>query len=219
MTLQMSEQIGEFAKAFAAFQAEIENIKKDGKNPHFKSTYAKLPDILEAVRPVLSRHGLSMLQIPGNLNDSILVETILLHTSGQWIKGDFYLTPKDKYPQAYGSAVSYGKRYMAEGMLALGGKDDDDAETANGRPAIPREAEIPPNQTQVALNKPALEIFNHRNEKHFKWAFKFCERMGKPEVAMDFMKQLDGKPCNLETIKAEWDLFSMNQITSRTEEF
>jgi len=104
-----------------AFQQKVNSIKKDGKNPHFKSTYATLTQILSEVKPILSDVGLIVTQpiIGGS------VHTIILDSeSGEKIEGNIDL-PTNQNPQQIGSAITYYRRYLLAGMLALEIEDDD----------------------------------------------------------------------------------------------
>jgi hypothetical protein len=78
--LTMSGDITEIAKAMVAFQSEIEKIKKDSKNPFFKSSYASLSTILDSIKEPLANQGLSFCQFPSGNNG---LTTILMHKSGQ----------------------------------------------------------------------------------------------------------------------------------------
>jgi hypothetical protein len=62
--MNKSESIAALAAAMAEAQGEMENASKKSTNPHFKSKYADLAEILNTVRPVLARHGLSVVQFP-----------------------------------------------------------------------------------------------------------------------------------------------------------
>lgn len=129
-----SEQINEVAAAIVAAQAELTNPPKS-KTVHvasrttgqrFTYSFAPLPDILDAVRPVLAKHKLAVLQI---IRDRVL-ETRLVHQSGQWLAST-YLLPEIQDSQAFGSAITYGRRYSLCAILGIAGDDDDDAELAD----------------------------------------------------------------------------------------
>lgn len=128
--MRQSEQINEIASALAAFHAEAPTITFDGaaNAGSYKYKYATLPQILDKVRPILAKHGLAVLQPVG---ESGSVETIIVHTSGQWIASDPVRLPsKDNSPQGVGSAISYAKRYSLSAMLALAAEEDDDGQAA-----------------------------------------------------------------------------------------
>lgn len=131
----MSEQINELAKALNAVQKKITGAKKDADNPFFKSKYADLESVWDACREPLTENGLSVTQF---LNGEALV-TMLLHSSGQWIKGEQKIYTKDNSPQAFGSAITYARRY---GLAAIVGivQVDDDGQAAQGHKPLETKA-------------------------------------------------------------------------------
>lgn len=123
--MKMSETIAELAKALAAAQAEIENATKGSINPHFRSKYADLAEVLNTSRPILSKHGLSVVQMPGFEDGKVSVETVLMHESGQWIANTL-LGPCSKLdPQGVGSAITYYRRYSLAAFAGIAQEDDD----------------------------------------------------------------------------------------------
>lgn len=128
--MMMSESIAELAKALAKAQGEISNAIKNAVNPHFKSKYTDLAAIWDAIREPMSKNGLSIVQtINVDMLDKggalVIVNTLLMHESGQWIK-DYLPMPISKVdPQAVGSASTYGRRYSLQSIAGVAGEDDD----------------------------------------------------------------------------------------------
>lgn len=124
-----SEQINELATALAKAQGQIEGAKKDTQNPFFKSKYADLASVWEAIRKPLSENGLSVVQTtrpPTKEEDNYMVlDTMLLHVSGQWISGSIPVIAKDQTPQAMGSAMTYARRYALAAIVGVYQEDDD----------------------------------------------------------------------------------------------
>lgn len=153
--MNKSDSIKNIAEALCKFQSEIESISKDAENPFFKSSYASLPAIIEATREPLAKHGLSYAQFPSG--DSEL-DTILMHTSGEWISASFAMKPVDQKPQSVGSAITYARRYALCAILGLQ-VDDDDGNEASKPEAKP--ASKPAPGPAWAKPKPApQEIIN-----------------------------------------------------------
>lgn len=143
MKLETSGALDKFAPAYVAFQGEVENASKNSSNPHFKSRYADLAEVLNTVTPVLSKHGLAILQSPGEfLDGKFHVTTRLLHASGQWVEGTMSCPGQKADPQGAGSATTYMRRYAAAAMCGIA-QEDDDAEGAMVRKKAqkPEEAE------------------------------------------------------------------------------
>ena len=130
-----SESIAKIAAALAAFQSEVKDPARDGENPHFRSKYVQLDGLLAAVRPILSKHGLSVMQSTGGDGQDISVTTEIMHTSGEWIRTDALILKAVKAdPQGAGSAVTYGRRYSLSAALGVAWDDDDDGNAASAPP-------------------------------------------------------------------------------------
>lgn len=113
-------------KQLLEFQLKVNAIKKDGKNPHFKSTYATLSQILSEVKPILSECKLVVLQpIKENKVGTILVDELGKEIATSWIE-----LPIGLNPQQLGSAITYFRRYTLASLLSLE-LDDDDANEAS----------------------------------------------------------------------------------------
>lgn len=127
--MQQSNEINELAKALSLAQADIEGAVKDATNPFFKSKYADLSSVIQAIKAPLAAHGLSVTQLTDFNEDRIFVETQISHISGQWMRGRFPIFMKDDSPQALGSGTSYSRRYALQAALSVSSIDDD-AQTA-----------------------------------------------------------------------------------------
>lgn len=130
--MRNSEKINELVVALNKAQADFMVAKKDAKNPFFKSKYATLNAVYEAVAEALLKNGLSVIQpIVGDA-----VETTLVHTSGQFITSSCPIVcAKQNDPQAMGSAITYARRYSLASLLGVMTDEDDDGEKAMARPA------------------------------------------------------------------------------------
>lgn len=130
--MKHSESIKAIAPALLAAQKAIEFAKKDSNNPHFKSKYADLSAVVEAVKPALNAAGIVYIQTASPSDDGKLhLTTTLMHESGEWI-GDTLVMPLPKQdPQGYGSALTYGRRYALAAITGVY-QDDDDGNAASG---------------------------------------------------------------------------------------
>ena len=133
-----SESIAALAKALIGFNSEVTKISKSAENPFFKSKYATLDNIVDEVRPILAKHGLSILQFPGGDGENVIMKTMLLHESGEWIESEpLIMKPVKNDPQAVGSCVTYARRYSIGSFLSLNtGEDDDGQKATNGESKI-----------------------------------------------------------------------------------
>ncbi|MDY0270182.1 ERF family protein [Trichloromonas sp.] len=132
--MQKSESIAALAAALAKAQAAMRCAMKDSENPHFRSRYADLQSIWEAAREPLAANGLSVVQVPGTTERGVSVETLLLHESGEFIGGMVEIPLAKMDAQALGSGLTYARRYSLAAVVGIAPGDDDDAESAVGRP-------------------------------------------------------------------------------------
>lgn len=139
--LTTSEQINEIAAALAKAQSTMDNAEKGRSNPAFKSKYADLASVRDAVIGPLTAAGIAVLQAPSTTAEGVVVETRFVHGSGQWLSCSVGATPRAYDPQSVGSAITYLRRY---GLMALAGiaPEDDDGNAASVSP--PRAAPPPP---------------------------------------------------------------------------
>ena len=128
--MKTSESIKSIAPALLQAQMQITFAAKDATNPHFKSKYADLPAVIDAVKGPLNEHGIVFLQSCSPSDDNKLhLTTRLIHSSGEWIE-DTAVCPLPKQdPQGYGSAVTYLRRYSLAALAGLYQADDDGEST------------------------------------------------------------------------------------------
>ena len=123
--MKMSETIAELATALSKAQGQIDAALKGSTNPHFKSKYADLNSLREAIREPLSVNDLSVIQLPRTTDGFVEIETMLMHKSGEFISEVLQMPYGQNSPQAIGSALSYCRRYSLSSILNLSADDDD----------------------------------------------------------------------------------------------
>ena len=126
--MEKSESIKNLAISLCKFQSEVEKIKKTETNPFFKSKYASLADILNAIRQPLLENDLSFVQFPKGLYG---LETMLMHSSGEWLSESYTMEPSKKDPQGAGSVITYQRRYALGAILGLNIDEDDDGNSGS----------------------------------------------------------------------------------------
>jgi len=149
---ETSEQIGEFAKALVAAQIAMPAAVKDARNPHLKNKYADLGSVREAVLPVFLANGIAVTQGAAiGQSGHVAVVTQFTHVSGQWMRSRVEVPYQEQkgtnIAQAYGSALSYARRYALSAMACVVAEDDD----GNGA-APPREPTGEPVQAERQVN-------------------------------------------------------------------
>jgi len=107
-------------------QSEVTGAKKDSTNPHFKSEYASLESVIDAVKGPLNRNGIVFVQCPFDAGEGrIGLKTILMHESGSEVVSES-VAPLDKQnAQSVGSALTYLRRYSLMAMVGIAPADDD----------------------------------------------------------------------------------------------
>ena len=115
------------ATALAKAQAECQNVVMNKTNPHFRSRYADLSAVRDAVIPIFTKHGLSIIQCPtADADTGFHLETRLLHSSGEEMVWRFPLPGDVSKMQVIGSAISYARRYTLSAVAAVASEEDDD---------------------------------------------------------------------------------------------
>lgn len=131
-----SESVKELATALAKAQGEIKGAIKDSANPFFKSKYADLANVVEAIREPFAKNGLSYIQrVEPSDKEEIRVETVILHASGEWFGCGWLSLPVSKADaQGYGSAMTYARRYSLSAAAGVAPEDDDGNAAAKAAP-------------------------------------------------------------------------------------
>lgn len=138
--IRQSDSIDLLAAALVEAGKGFGDAVKDRTNPQLKNDYATLPSILAAVEGPLSRNGLRLVQLPGEMVDNrVTLTTRLLHASGQWIEATAS-TPIAGYrgsgadenkglngPQAGGISLTYLRRYAIMALCGIVQQDEDHA--------------------------------------------------------------------------------------------
>ena len=132
--LNKSESIENLSKAMSEFQKNLKQPLKDANNPFFKSKYVPLENVVEAITEAAGPLGISFMQYAsGDDSGNIEVGTIILHQSGEFIEfPSVRMKPEKQTPQAYGSAITYAKRYALSAVFGITSDKDDDGNEASG---------------------------------------------------------------------------------------
>lgn len=124
--MEMSTDIKDLASALAKAQGEMRNAAKSSDNPFFKSKYADLAECLNVVREPLAKNGLSVFQAnEGIIDGKLAVTTLLMHSSGQYLKVTSSYPIQKNDAQGFGSTLTYARRYGLAAALGLAQEDDD----------------------------------------------------------------------------------------------
>lgn len=128
------------ARAATAFRP----VTRDRANPHLHSQYATLTSAIDATRPALAAEGLAVLQAVEPVADGYAVRTRILGHGAELDAGLCPVVVGDHKglsgAQAWGSALTYARRYGYSAALCLAPSDDDDDD---GHAAGPPPARAP----------------------------------------------------------------------------
>lgn len=151
-SVRRSPSLAKIAAALCAAQCELKNPVKNKQNPHFKNWYADLTAVLESILPVFTKHKLSVMQLPCELDDAPAMMTLIMHDSGEWVETVVKVRPVKLDPQSVGSAQSYAKRYALQSIAGIAAEDDDDGHAATHRPPAqqPQKAARPTDHVMTA---------------------------------------------------------------------
>lgn len=134
-----SEDIKDLAKALSAAQGKIVFAEKSAENPFFHKQYADLASVIKVAKAPLEANGLAVVQtLQYTEAGALVLNTELLHSSGQWISGIYPVNPVKNDPQGLGSAVTYARRYAYQALLGIApAGEDDDGNRASGKETPP----------------------------------------------------------------------------------
>jgi len=127
-----SPSIGKLIEALSKAQGTMTGATKDSKNPFFKSNYADLHAVWEAIREPLSKNSLAVVQTTETLPQGLCVVTLLAHSSGEWIRSETPIMSAKQDAQGMGSGITYARRYALAAIAGVA-QMDDDGEAAMGR--------------------------------------------------------------------------------------
>ena len=132
--------------ALAKALPKLEGAKKNKANPAFKSKYADLAAVIDAIEPI-AECGLWYRQVSHERPDGVAVETFYIHEAGELSAGTFFVPADKKNAQGYGSANSYARRYGLQLAFGLATEDDDGNAAVKAVPTSPHTGE-PTGRTQ-----------------------------------------------------------------------
>ena len=124
--MNRSESIANLALALAKANADISNPKKNSVNPFFHSKYSDLAEVINCSKSILAANGLSVIQLL-SFNELANVETILLHSTGEWVSKVLAMPVPKLDAQTIGATFTYARRYALAGIIGLAQEDDDAA--------------------------------------------------------------------------------------------
>lgn len=189
-------ELDKFAPDFVALQADLAPVDKSAANPFFKSKYAPLPEVRQALQPLLAKHNFGLATLPAIIETNGAQQNglrfLLIHSSGQYLEGFWLLTPAKNDSQGQGADVTYKRRFGEMAITGLVADEDDDGNRASQPAARPAAAPAKPKQKSEAdVKRDQLRDI----AKHQGWDLK--------KVAALYSEKVNGGGGNLATATAE----------------
>jgi len=130
--MKTSQETKNIFFALSKAQGAMEGAKKDTLNPFFKSKYANLQSVYDAIRVPFSSNGLAVVQEPRSEADRTEILAMITHSSGEWIQFDGLFVPHKEHnnPQSLKSGITLIRRAQLLSICGLA-EDDDDGNEAS----------------------------------------------------------------------------------------
>ena len=210
--MEHSESITEIATALAKFQGEVKDPLRDENNPFFKKPYVTLDALLQAVRPVLAKNGLSFIQFPSVESGEVNVTTLIMHASGQYIQSEpLVLKPQKTDPQGIGSAITYGRRYSLAALLGIGcDKDDDGNEASQANKSSQHSQQTQSHQQEAKPRQTAKQTQKNNTEPPQQGTLNRNKLM---LSVVGFFRNADNQPFESDILKKHFGTDDINKLT------
>ena len=165
MNAQSKVEAATLFGALALAFGEFEGAAKGKSNPAFKSKYADLESVVEAIKPALVKHGLFFTQHTHDTTGGVCIETQVHHASGEAMSfGRLFVPASKQDAQGYGSALTYARRYSLMAAFGICPEDDDGNAAARSAPRADAIA------TGEATAKPREKLSGPYTSKSQLWA-------------------------------------------------
>ena len=122
--------MSELVQKLLEVQRELSHAAADAVNPHFKSQYVKFEDLWDYAKEALNSHNIMIQQLSHECEVGACIETVLHGHGASMSTGKMVVRADKPTAQAFGSAITYAKRYSLSMALGIGADKDDDANNA-----------------------------------------------------------------------------------------
>lgn len=159
--LETSTEIADLSSALSKAQGAMGSAKKGADNPFFKSKYADLSEVIKAIKEPFADNGLSYTQFPVMDDESAGVITVLMHSSGQYMRSTCRLPLLKRDAQTVGSCITYARRYALQSIAGIPAADDDGNKASEERdPMAIHDEAVRRNLMSIFAIKAAIGIEN-----------------------------------------------------------
>ena len=203
------------ATAFVKAKKDFSPAMKTATNPYFKSKYADLAACVEAVDDSFLANGIVMYQETSEDTAGVTVETVLLHESGESIRcGKLHIPALKQDAQAFGSALSYARRYSLMAACGIAPEDDDgNAASEKGKKTTTKKEDPPPPPTPPP--PPKDEAPKAQREKLFELCMKRWDSRDKSKAFAAYLLEMAG----MEAFTKQYISECINDFEARAKDF
>lgn len=176
--------MNKIAPAFIKAKKEFPPVLKTSSNPFFKSKYADLAACIGAIDDAFLNNGIVMYQETFEDATGVTVETVLLHESGEVLRcGKLHMPAVKHDAQAFGSALTYCRRYSLMTACGIAAEDDDGSKAVTPKPA-------PLSKEQVQAVNAANDIIHYFTEGDFDEAYRIYDDEKDTEIRLQIWSEL-----------------------------
>ena len=115
-------------------QSEMTHAHFDQTNPHFKSKFASLKSVIDAVKPALNNNGIFFMQMSHPVDGGVGIETVFCKGDEKLSTGVVVVPVDRANAQGLGSSMTYAKRYSLAVACGISASEDDDGNAAAENP-------------------------------------------------------------------------------------
>lgn len=155
-----NEQVAEMFADYAAYYGEVKNGVADTKNEFYKSKYMTLDQVLDIARPILSKYGLAVFQVPTAQDKTLSMINIMTHKSGAaMVFPEMKMAIAQLTPQGAIAAVTYARRGTFCSLFGIAADIDDDGNAASGN--VPKGTTVKKSDKSIGdLEKAQAELID-----------------------------------------------------------
>jgi hypothetical protein len=178
MAFSTSDSTEKLDTALAKAQGELHAALKESVNPAFRSKYANIKAIVDACRPALAKHLISVTQWITHSDDDRLHIVTRIALAGEWMKAEFSIPVLKRDAHGYGSAVTYARRFALAAALGIVSDEEDDdgngAADGQEKPYVPYQPKAPakggyvPREPQGSFSESPAHIQSHTTPRQTK---------------------------------------------------
>ncbi len=148
--------------ALVKAQSEMSHAVLDQVNPHFKSKFASLKSVIDAVKPALNNNGIAFVQEAVQVDGMTYIETVLYGHGETLRTGPVPVVADKQNAQGFGSGMTYAKRYSLSMALGVSAESDDDGNAASKAPPKKRGQSV----LRTVMEEEGIQVDNAKRDQY-----------------------------------------------------